>query len=60
MLTYPPERAAGQIVAAIEGRHPRLLIGMSARVPDVLARVAPARYPALLKIVQARQAKTRG
>ena len=25
---------------------------MSARIPDVLARVAPARYPALLKMVQ--------
>jgi hypothetical protein len=52
MLTYPPERAAEQIVAAVEGRRPRLLIGLSARVPDVLARVAPTRYPALLKMVQ--------
>jgi short-subunit dehydrogenase len=52
LLTYPPERAAEQIVAAVEGRHPRLLIGLSARVPDVLARLAPGRYPALLKLVQ--------
>ena len=50
VLTYPPERAAGEIVAAIEGRRPRLLIAMSARVPDVIARVAPGRYQALLKV----------
>jgi hypothetical protein len=44
--------AAEQIVAAVEDRRPRLLIAMSARVPDLIARVAPARYPALLRIVQ--------
>ena len=57
LLTYPPERAAEQIVAAVEGRRPRLLIGLTARVPDVLARVSPARYPALLKIVQGAQSR---
>jgi short-subunit dehydrogenase len=57
MLTYPPERAAEQIVAAVEGRRPRLLIGLSARVPDVLARLAPVRYPALLRIVQGAQSR---
>ena len=57
MLTYPPERAAEQIVAAVEGRRPRLLIGLSARVPDVLARLAPARYPALLRIAAGAQSR---
>lgn len=52
LLTFPPERAAEQIVAAIETRRPRLLIASSARVPDLAARMAPVRYPALLKIVQ--------
>jgi short-subunit dehydrogenase len=52
LLTYPPERAAEQIVAAVEHRRPRLLIALSARIPDVIARMAPARYPALLSIVQ--------
>jgi short-subunit dehydrogenase len=52
LLTYPPERAAEQIVAAVEHRRPRLLIALSARVPDVIARLAPARYPALLRIDQ--------
>jgi len=50
LLTYPPERAAEQIVGAVEKRRPRLLIALSARVPDVIARIAPARYPELLRI----------
>jgi short-subunit dehydrogenase len=49
LLTYPPERAAEQIVAAVETRRSRLLIAYSARVPDLIVRVAPARYPAVLK-----------
>ncbi|MGD0702029.1 MAG: SDR family oxidoreductase [Trebonia sp.] len=59
LLTYPPERAAGQIVAAVENRRPRLLIALTAHVPDVLARVAPARYPALLKAFQRLRTRAR-
>jgi short-subunit dehydrogenase len=59
LLTYPPERAAGQIVAAIENRRPRLLIALTAHIPDVLARIAPARYPALLKTAQRLQTRAR-
>ena len=33
--------------------------GRSARVPDVLARLAPARYPALLRIAAGGQARIR-
>ena len=44
LLTMPPEKAATMIVAAIEGRRPRLLIGWSARVPDVLVRLMPGSY----------------
>jgi short-subunit dehydrogenase len=55
LLTYPPERAAEQIVAAVEDRRPRLLIALSARVPDVIARLAPAKYPALLRIAERMQ-----
>jgi hypothetical protein len=36
----PPD-AAARIVTAIEKRRPRLLIGWSARIPDVLARLLP-------------------
>jgi short-subunit dehydrogenase len=52
LLTYPPDRAAQQIVAAVERRRPRLLIALSARIPDVLARVSPARHQAVLAQVQ--------
>lgn len=57
LLTYPPERAAEQIAAAVEGRRPRLLIASSARIPDVIARLAPARYPALLRLALRAQSR---
>jgi len=44
LLTMPPEKAAAMIVAAVEGRRPRLLIGWSAKVPDVLVRLMPGSY----------------
>jgi short-subunit dehydrogenase len=44
LLRMPPEAAAAQIVAAIEKRRPRLLIGASATVPDVLVRLMPGSY----------------
>jgi short-subunit dehydrogenase len=44
LLTMPPEKAAALIVGAIEKRRPRLLIGWSAKVPDVLVRLRPGSY----------------
>jgi short-subunit dehydrogenase len=44
LLTMPPDTAAAMIVEAIEKRRPRLLIGWSATVPDVLARLLPGAY----------------
>ena len=44
LLRMPPEQAAAQIVAAIEKRRPRLLIGASAKIPDVLVRLMPGGY----------------
>ena len=41
LLTYPPERAAADILRAVERRKARLLIATSAKVPDVLARLFP-------------------
>ncbi len=41
LLTYPPERAAADILRAVERRKARLLIAASAKVPDVLARLSP-------------------
>jgi short-subunit dehydrogenase len=43
-LTMPPEEAAQLIVAAIQGRKPRLVISRLAKVADVVARLTPARY----------------
>ena len=42
--TIEPATAAAQIVEAIEKRRPRLLIGWSAKVPDVLVRMMPGSY----------------
>jgi short-subunit dehydrogenase len=44
LLRMPPERAAARIVAAVERRRPRLLIGWTARVPDLLVRLMPGSY----------------
>jgi len=44
LLSMPPADAAAQIMAAIEKRRPRLLIGWSAKVPDVLVRLMPGSY----------------
>jgi short-subunit dehydrogenase len=44
LLTMPPEKAAAMIVEAIEKRRARLLIGWSAKVPDVLVRLMPGTY----------------
>jgi short-subunit dehydrogenase len=44
LLTMPPDTAAAMIVEAIERRRPRLLIGWSATLPDVLVRMLPGSY----------------
>lgn len=51
LLTFPADKAAALIVEAVEKRRPRLLIGASAKVPDVLVRVAPGGYGRLLAAV---------
>jgi short-subunit dehydrogenase len=58
LLTMPPEDAAAQIVAAIEKRRPRLLIGWSAKVPDVLVRLLPGTYWKLIARRAGRPAQT--
>ncbi len=52
LLTFDPDAAAALIVRAVERRRPRLLIGWSAKIPDVLARVAPGSYNRVLNTVQ--------
>jgi short-subunit dehydrogenase len=48
LLTMDPAVAAAQIMDAIEKRRPRLLIGWSAKVPDVLVRLMPGSYWTLI------------
>ena len=43
-LTMPAEEAARQIVAAVQARRPRLVIGGVAKAADWLARLTPTRY----------------
>lgn len=42
LLTIPPERAAQAILRGVERRRSRVLIGASAVLPDLAARLAPA------------------
>lgn len=51
-LRYPADRAAAQIVAAVDKRKPRLLIGSSAVVPDLAVRLAPRHYPRILALLE--------
>ncbi|WP_228555891.1 SDR family NAD(P)-dependent oxidoreductase [Catenulispora pinisilvae] len=44
VLTYPADRAAARIIEGVRRRRGRVLIALSARVPDLLARLFPATY----------------
>jgi short-subunit dehydrogenase len=54
LLTYPPERAAADILRAVERRKARLLIAASAKVPDVVARLFPVGHMTALARLLAR------
>jgi short-subunit dehydrogenase len=41
LLTIPPERAAEVILRGVERRRPRVLVGASAVLPDLVQRAAP-------------------
>ncbi len=48
LLTIDPRDAADTILAGVANRKPRVLIGSSAKIPDVLARLTPGHYWAVL------------
>jgi short-subunit dehydrogenase len=48
LLTYPPEKAAAQILDAVAKRKGRLLIALSAKGPDLLARLLPGAYVGMM------------
>jgi len=57
LLTIDPGRAAEIIIDGIERRRGRVLIGWSAKIPDLLARLLPAAYGRILTLVM--RARTR-
>ncbi|MDY7086300.1 MAG: SDR family NAD(P)-dependent oxidoreductase [Actinomycetota bacterium] len=51
LLTYPPSKAAEQILNAVTRRKARLLIASSAKVPDLLARLAPVGHARIMQAI---------
>jgi short-subunit dehydrogenase len=49
LLTYPPEKAAAEILDGVRRRKARVLIAASAKLPDVLARLLPVSH---MKVIQ--------
>lgn len=49
LLTYPPEKAAAEILDGVQRRKARVLIAASAKIPDLLARLMPVSH---LKVIQ--------
>ena len=52
-----PEKAAAQIIAAIEKHKKRLLIGMDARFFSLVCRLFPVRYPQILGLLTGNTSK---
>ncbi|KKJ93969.1 SDR family oxidoreductase [Micromonospora sp. HK10] len=50
LLTIDPAKAAEVILRGVERRRGRVLIGWSAKLPDLLARLAPASYGKVLAL----------
>ncbi|TFV57726.1 SDR family oxidoreductase [Geodermatophilus sp. DF01-2] len=48
LLKMPPEQAARIVVDGVEAGRPRILVGNDARAVDLLVRLAPRLYPALV------------
>jgi short-subunit dehydrogenase len=51
LLRIPPSVAAESILNGVRRRRPRVLIGLTARLPDLLARVAPGSHGRVLATV---------
>jgi NAD(P)-dependent dehydrogenase (short-subunit alcohol dehydrogenase family) len=56
LLRMPPERAARIVVDGVEAGRPRILVGNDAKAVDLLVRLVPSRYPALVARIAARRA----
>jgi short-subunit dehydrogenase len=49
LLSYPPSKAAAEILDGVARRKARVLIANSARVPDLLARMFPVGHQSVLR-----------
>jgi short-subunit dehydrogenase len=49
LLTYPPDKAARQILDGVAKRKARVLIASSAKVPDLLARLLPVGHERIVR-----------
>ena len=49
LLSMPPEQAAADILAGVEKRAPRILVGSDAKRGDLLQRLRPAKYWATMQ-----------
>jgi short-subunit dehydrogenase len=54
LLTYPPEKAARQILEGVAKRKARVLIASSAKVPDLLARLLPVGHERIIRAASRR------
>jgi short-subunit dehydrogenase len=59
MLTYPPEKAARQILDGVAKRRPRVLIALSAKLPDLLARLLPVGHARVMRALTPSSARSR-
>ncbi|MEV8510030.1 SDR family oxidoreductase [Actinoplanes sp. NPDC051475] len=57
MLTYPPEKAAEEILDAVRRRRGRVLIATSAKIPDLLARLMPVSHMRVINRLTAATAR---
>lgn len=58
LLTYPPEKAARQILDAVARRRARVLIAASAKVPDLLARLLPVGHARVIRALTAARSRS--
>ena len=57
LLSYPPERAAADILRGVQRRKARVLVANSARVPDLLARLFPVGHQSIIARATARSTR---
>ncbi|WP_440900091.1 SDR family NAD(P)-dependent oxidoreductase [Actinosynnema sp.] len=54
VLTYPAGRAAERILDGVRRRRPRVLVAVTAVLPDLLVRLLPGRYWSVMRVLAPR------